>query len=126
MTNDDQNRQWIDELPPGWQGLFRQLLAELTAIDPNIAVTQAKQKFGRLRVYYRPYSPDASELVDAAEQQSRTMCEKCGQPAVLMMRPTGLYQTLCERHRMDAQLVVQSPLLASIRIAPDGTVRTVD
>ncbi len=78
MTNADQNRQWIDELPPGWQGLFRQLIADLTAIDPNIAVTQAKQKFGRLRVYYRPYTPDASKLVDAAEQQSRAMCEKCG------------------------------------------------
>jgi hypothetical protein len=126
MTNDDQNRQWIDELPAGWQGLFRQLIADLTAIDPSIAVTQAKQKFGRLRVYYRPYSPDASELVDAAEQQSRVMCEKCGGAAVLTLRPTGLYQTLCELHRMDARPVVQSPLLASIRIAPDGTVRTVD
>ena len=80
MTGDDQNQQWTDELPAGWRELFRKLIADLTAIDPNIAVTQAKQKFGRLRVYYRPYSPDASELVDAAEQQSRTICEKCGGP----------------------------------------------
>ena len=126
MTGDDQNQQWIDELPAGWQGLFRQLIADLTAIHPNIAVTQAKQKFGRLRVYYRPYSPGASELVDAAEQQSRTMCEKCGQPAALMMWPTGLYQTLCELHREDAEPADGSPLIASMRLTPDGTVHRIE
>jgi hypothetical protein len=126
MTGDDQNQQWIDEVPAGWQGLFRQLIADLTAIDPNIAVTQAKQKFGRLRVYYRPYTPDASKLVDAAEQQSRAMCEKCGGTAVLMLRPTGLYQTLCELHREDAEPAGRSPLTASIRLAPDGNVRMIE
>lgn len=123
MTGDDQNQQWTDELPAGWRELFRQLIADLSAIDPNIAVTQAKQKFGRLRVYYRPYSPDASERVDAAEQQSRTICEKCGGAAVLMMLPTGLYQTLCELHREGAEPADGTPLIASMRLAPDGTVR---
>jgi len=80
----------------GWFLLLWHLSAKLEPL--GVTVSQAKQKFGNLRVYLdynkRP-SADAYALIQGTEQSSKTTCEDCGQPGEL----SELYHwwaTLCK------------------------------
>lgn len=67
MAEDDLSRRnagWRNEVPVGWHALYDQLMEKLVALDPNFEITQAKEKFGELRVYLKSYSPGAHELID--------------------------------------------------------------
>ncbi len=70
----------------GWFGLVDRLSTRLSA-DPNLVVSQIKEKFGLLRVYFEmsPLPPDEiEEATDAAlaeaVAESRITCEWCGKP----------------------------------------------
>ncbi|AQR72861.1 hypothetical protein BXU08_03480 [Sphingomonas sp. LM7] len=84
-----ENLRWLEHLPLGWHPLYRDLMTALADIDPDIVVSEAKQKLGWLRVYLQTSQPQAESLVRAAETRSRTMCELCGASGELRISQTG-------------------------------------
>jgi hypothetical protein len=116
MTVFDQNCSWLDHLPTGWRPIFRHLVTQLAALDPNLRVVQAKQKFGALRVYLDRYNERAETLIAAAEKDTRCACEECGAPARLTVA-NDYYATLCDRHRGDAKPAASAPVFR-LRIIP--------
>lgn len=76
----------------GWWPIVDQLLGELKAISPEgFLIAQVKQKFGPLRMYVDPLEAATEEQVQSmnravrrAEEQSRQICELCGEAGSLM------------------------------------------
>lgn len=92
------NLDWAVSLPDGWHSLYRQLIHDISAIDAEARVVQAKEKFGEMRVYLKAFNEPAFDLIDAATTRSRTLCQRCGEPAVLSRTVDGFYATVCPRH----------------------------
>lgn len=82
---------WTRFVGPGWRALVTRAVAAVTAAGGT--VTQVKEKFGTLRVYY--YGPDVP-AVDAAERESGRVCEACGEPGRMRKRG-GWLMTRCDR-----------------------------
>lgn len=118
------NLEWLAELPPGWAGIYRTLVAELEELRAEIEVQQAKQKFGELRVYVDRGSDDIYQLIDAATKQSRSACEVCGATATLRDLD-GYYTTRCDEHAEGHTESTAKPIAASFRIV-DGKIFLVD
>lgn len=73
---------WCEE---GWFGLIRDLSAEITAIAQRDGLTvvamQVKEEFGGLCFCLEDRTtPQLSQVVDAAERRSLTVCELTGEP----------------------------------------------
>ena len=51
-----------------------------------IVATQVNEKFGTLRFYVDGGDEEVFRLIDAAEQESATVCELCGVPGMLVMK----------------------------------------
>jgi hypothetical protein len=77
------------EIGDGWGPLLRELLTNMkkygTEHGIEIEITQVKEKFGELRVYFmlRTCSDgscldELEDMVDAASDKSREICELCG------------------------------------------------
>jgi len=87
---------------PGWDDLLAELDARITALDPDYAVQQVKEKFGTLRYYVSVHSGDEEirrsirALINDAEQRSARTCENCGSPGSIRTR-RGWFRTLCDR-----------------------------
>lgn len=120
---------WGLEVGNGWYQLVWDMCSEITeayrAADRpvDIVVVQAKEKWGKLRFYWRPEGQEIAlhavdgiggaglrvqpgfngvhrrvgEIVSKYEEQSAHICELCGAPGSLR---TGLrrVQTLCREH----------------------------
>ncbi|QIK95578.1 hypothetical protein G7076_02970 [Sphingomonas sp. HDW15A] len=99
MANTSPLRHW--SIPNGWRNLFDQLVSDLAGVDSDLAVIQAKQKFGELRVYLNRGSPEAHRLIEAATAISRSMCEECGAVANTQTNRQGHCRTLCDQHAED-------------------------
>lgn len=92
----------------GWYGILERLSRELDAIRQETGTpfraVQVKEKFGTLRFHLADLSGPAAALamaaVRAAEAESATTCEICGEPGELMS-VSGWYSTLCVRHGED-------------------------
>jgi hypothetical protein len=67
----------------------------------GVTVAQIKEKFGGLRFYVHGGSQDLWHRIDAAEQASYHICEKCGAPGVL--RSGGWLKTLCDTHHNERE-----------------------
>lgn len=81
----------------GWYDLLDDLLSDLKKIDPNLKVTQIKEKFGLLRVYCRGTTKEAFDRIQEAEDQSAKICERCGSTEnVEHKAPNNWWRTLCE------------------------------
>jgi hypothetical protein len=73
----------------GWFGILERLSAKLVE-DPYLIVSQCKEKFGLLRIYFHSESgspaPDPQidarldAALEAAVEESKRTCELCGQP----------------------------------------------
>lgn len=92
-------------VPAGWVSLMTELHAELVAVSPAFAYAQVKQKFGELRVYVSGATPEARDLIAAAEVRSRTICEVCGAPGSPCQR-RGWYRALCPVHAVELEYQV--------------------
>jgi hypothetical protein len=71
--------EWYDELPKGWREVVETLHGNLLLLDRKYVVSQAKEKWGGLRVYLS--SPETPQILDAiahAEWKSEKTCEECG------------------------------------------------
>lgn len=94
---------WGFECGDGWMDLIYRLSraisthVESTGLD--VVATQVKEKFGELRFYVNRGDEEVFRLIDAAEQESATICELCGAPGTLVTK--GWRSTRCEpcRHK---------------------------
>ena len=74
------------DVPRGWGPLVGRLIEELQVLGAP-AITQAKQKFGKLRVYFAgELSPQAQDAVVRAVKLSEATCEECGGAGTLKRR----------------------------------------
>lgn len=91
------------ECGDGWADLLHRLSealvshAERAGLD--IVAVQVKEKYGSLRVYVYGGDDEADRL-EAAEVESESICETCGDPGEL--HSNGWRVTGCEAHRDDA------------------------
>lgn len=92
------NLRWLDHLPPGWHGIYRDLIEKLADEHPDVLVDQAKQKFGVLRVYFHPHAEAAEAMYAKAQLASAETCEACGAAGRMMVDSSGWYRTLCNIH----------------------------
>lgn len=109
--SEDPNMRWVPYLPAGWEALYRQLLADLVAAGISVEVTEAKEKFGTLRVYLAGRNDDAAPFIAAAEQRSARICQQCGLPSELMVR-SHFYATLCPLHGQGFVKAARSPIIS--------------
>lgn len=91
----------------GWAALLERLFKRLSMLPP-IHITQIKEKFGELRVYYNLPSeeelPDpvereglaaaADAIIKLGEDESHQICERCGKPG--KERYTSWIMVLCD------------------------------
>jgi hypothetical protein len=78
----------------GWRKLVTRFYDHLPeAVD----VVSVYQKWGGLRFDIRPDDYETERLIEDIEQESRTICEICGELAS-EVRKNGETRTLCEFH----------------------------
>src|ERR1700675_4256173 len=85
MTTD--NHKVFRDNGPGWDALIDPIVPHANEI--GVTITQVKEKFGALRVYFCPGQADTDkleEMIDAAELASATTCEMCGKPGLRMSK----------------------------------------
>lgn len=95
------NHQVYTEFGPGWNSLLAPIAQLANELDATI--TQAKEKYGELRIYFDPGQADTDaleEMIDRAEEESRRTCEMCGKLGHLMVKGIW-YKTLCKEHATD-------------------------
>lgn len=95
------NKQIFRECGGGWEQLILPILEEADAASATI--TQVKEKFGCLRVYFDPGQADCDkleDLIDAAELASAATCEMCGGVGCRMSKG-GWMKTLCKEHAIE-------------------------
>lgn len=83
---------------PGWWPILDRYVPKILEADPE-AQLYIKEKFGYLRIGVASYKIDIQQHIDwenAAEVESATVCEYCGQPGRIR-RDQNWYQTLCDR-----------------------------
>jgi len=93
-------------LPAGWTGHFNTIVAALDSLATGQwTCTQVKQKFGGLRFYYSltesvpaETAREIREMVAAVEESTLSLCEICGQQAVLRKANPYWWRTLCDAH----------------------------
>lgn len=80
----------------GWHGLLESLYA---CKPEGVEVVQVKEKFGELRFYCHcdEFNRDYLDIVDETEQESRGICEECGQPGETVS-VGGWLKTRCAEH----------------------------
>lgn len=57
-------------------------------------IVQVKEKFGRLRIYAKPYNEAYELLLGKLEQESGKICEDCGEEGTT--EGPGWLRTLCK------------------------------
>lgn len=83
--------------PDGWEPIVERLIDDLMFVDPTTKIVQVKEKFGELRVYASPMNEASYDLIDEAEKQCETICQRCGKPGEFRNR-NGWYYVACEEH----------------------------
>lgn len=99
------NDGWADVIEATlWQVQQR---AKVSALD--VRITQAKEKFGQLRIYHSGGDESIDAAFDIAELVSGCVCEMCGMPGGVKS-VGGWLQARCSQHSAPGQLVrVESP-----------------
>lgn len=80
----------------GWRSLVEALIIDLFNLGWNGHLTQVKEKFGGLIFYAEDCTEAMYDLIQKAEDKSKTVCEACGKPGKL--REGSWLKTLCDEH----------------------------
>lgn len=99
-----ENLSYGFEHDDGWYSIIDKGCEALMLINPNITVSQVKEKFGTLRFYVDPWEPPSaahsyaeSAIVAEMERRSAQTCEICGHiPA--KQYGGGWVVTRCKKH----------------------------
>ena len=86
----------------GWYDLVDAMCRELHAKSPKTRFLQIKEKFGKLRVYFRVSDDNASTIKHTYEEKSATICETCGKPGKIEWRDRQFVKAACRRHGGDS------------------------
>ena len=104
------DKNYIEEefsgtVPPGWWPILLKYLPRIQEIEPQVRF-EIKEKWGQLDIFLTTDAEDGfwnrdtargmTQLVDAAEQESKRTCECCGSPGK-QYTIRGWVHTLCER-----------------------------
>ena len=65
---------------------------------PPVVITQVKEKFGELRIYYNGGDSRTDAYATFASLVSQRMCEDCGSPAKTRDQGGRYFRTVCEDH----------------------------
>jgi hypothetical protein len=77
---------------------LKELIAQLPqAEQAAYYAQQVKAKFGELRFYLSEYTEDMFQATEAALEESKQICEICGEPGTLLL-DGGWLTTLCPTH----------------------------
>ena len=92
------------EAPGWWKVLGNDLIAEMDEIlsrtdsefQENFEIFQAKEKYGRLRIYGSPYNEELEDLFSEYSVMSKYICPVCGKKAT--WTTTGWIGHYCDEH----------------------------
>lgn len=93
---------WGCECGDGWHGLILDLCVRIQAyldLHPEVEQVEAeqvKEKFGGLRFYACGGDENTDKMIEKAEQDSYTICERCGS-TVGVHQTEGWITTLCSK-----------------------------
>lgn len=91
------------ECDNGWLGLIDATLALIQKHsinnDCSVKLTQVKEKFGGLRIYYHGGDECIRAIVDIAELVSGQVCEVCGRSGQVS-QAKGWISIRCDEHRL--------------------------
>jgi len=81
----------------GWYELIRDLCYAIMkcGIGEEFYAVQVKEKFGGLRFYVYGSSDEVQQLINKAEDDSFSVCKKCGSKDGVDVRGKGWIKTLC-------------------------------
>jgi len=93
------------ECGPGWFIILDKLFLSIQKeIEKNnisdFRITQVKEKFGELRIYYNHVNKNIDNLINKASRESLSTCELCGKKGKI--RTIGWLTTLCDKCYKDA------------------------
>lgn len=83
----------LESIGPGWHDIIRRVFQ---AKPDHVKVEQVKEKFGGLRIYYRPHDDVFDQIVSTAESDSYRTCDVCGAPG--NQRGRSWITTRCDAH----------------------------
>jgi len=88
----------------GWFQRVDQLCRDIQAAADNGEIRQplarqVKEKWGKLRTYWRPYDDKIFELAVVAEDRSSEICGICGSAGEMVKPSRGWVRVRCEEHR---------------------------
>ena len=98
MNKQERHELYVGSVYPGWWSILDKYIPQILAIAPD-AELYIKEKFGVLRLEARSETinwTEFTEIENAAELESTTVCEFCGAPGKLRTENRWL-QTLCDR-----------------------------
>ncbi len=126
-------------IPRGWIKAFGQMLVdEVNAIDPDVSVFEAKEKYGTLRIGFtkndsdEPYNyPEGVDRVATKyEILSEHICVSCGKPDVPVVIKGWIspWCSSCYKGNNYAEVISDDNLMAdsyvATRFGEDGTTET--
>ncbi|KAK0229851.1 hypothetical protein EDD85DRAFT_849894, partial [Armillaria nabsnona] len=94
LFTDSEMQRWGLECGRGWEGLIRQICDELKG--KNVAFTQIKEKFGKLRIYVGKANHETRRFLEEMEEKSGKVCETCGRTGDLAVSNGWLFATCKE------------------------------
>jgi hypothetical protein len=93
---------WLECVGPGWHSIVNECLDRIEPLGAHI--TQVKEKFGGLRIYYHLVTgvtidelDEIDHFIKLAELEANVTCEECGAFGKLV-NCKGWWKTLCEEH----------------------------
>lgn len=89
----------LGSVGPGWEAIIRELWSHKTE---DVIVSQVKEKFGGLRVYYSSPADmldDFDAALDIAEDAAERTCDTCGAPGEIVKNSRGWLKCGCPLHR---------------------------
>jgi hypothetical protein len=93
-------RPWPEDTHPancvgvGWTHIINHLINDLEKLGWDGHVYQVKEKFGGLRFYIGAATDEIHDRIQEAENESFTVCERCGAPGY--PKDEGWILTLCD------------------------------
>lgn len=98
----------LNQVGTGWHGLVTRLIEDLFELNWDGQLHQIKEKFGGLRFYIGPATPQIRERIGLAERESYQTCESCGLPGSL--RGGNWLRTLCDKHAESKKTIERAPV----------------
>jgi hypothetical protein len=107
----------------GWAGMLERLFDELARIvrptGDVITVSQIKEKYGTLRVYWHgAVNAETDHLIDGAtllaEFRSEVTCQLCGEPGLMRENGFGLYHLACDEHSKHDDRIVARKIIGQL------------